>query len=170
MNKNNRSLKTIFTEALEHYRKRDLKTAEIVCYKILSIDPNHFDAISLLANISAVNQNFDKAKEFLNKAIEIQPKNTSILNKYIQETKKGKKYLIKNLNKLGFSYHNSYANFLLVDFKTRNLKMKVWNYMKNKNILISGERNIPGCKNFLRFTLGPVKYMKLITNTLNKLI
>ena len=43
MNKNNRSLKTIFAEALEHYRKRDLKTAEIVCYKILSIDPEKFN-------------------------------------------------------------------------------------------------------------------------------
>ena len=51
MNKNNRSLKTIFTEALEHYRKRDLKTAEIVCYKILSIDSNHFDSVSLLSNL-----------------------------------------------------------------------------------------------------------------------
>ena len=38
MNKNNRSLKTIFAEALEHYRKRDLKTAETVCYKILGIE------------------------------------------------------------------------------------------------------------------------------------
>ena len=95
-------------------------------------------------------------------------KNESILKKYIQETIKGKKYLIKNLNKFGFSYYNSYANFLLVDFKTKNLKKKVWNYFKNKNILTAGEPNISGCKNFLRFTLGPVKYMKLITNTLNK--
>ena len=95
-------------------------------------------------------------------------KNKSILKKYIQQTVKGKKYLIKNLNKLGFSYHNSYTNFLLVDCKTKNLKMKIWNYLKNKNILTTGESNIPGCTNFLRFTLGPVKYMKLITNTLNK--
>ena len=72
------------------------------------------------------------------------------------------------MNKAGLSYYNSYANFLLVDFKTKNLKIKVWNYLKNKNILITGEPNIPGCKNFLRFTLGPVKYMKLIINTLNK--
>jgi Tfp pilus assembly protein PilF len=33
-----------------------------------------------LANIFALNRNFDKAKEFLEKAIEIQPKNTTILN------------------------------------------------------------------------------------------
>jgi len=95
-------------------------------------------------------------------------KNTSILKKYIKETKKGKKYLIKSLNKLGFSYHNSYANFLLVDLKTQNLKMKVWHYLKNKNILITDEPRIPGCKNFLRFSLGPIKYMKLITNALGK--
>ena len=96
-------------------------------------------------------------------------KNKSVLKKYIKETIEGKKYLIKNLDKLGFPYYNSYTNFLLVDFRTKNFKNKVWNYFKNKNILITGEPNIPGCKNFLRFTLGPVKYMKLIINTLNKL-
>ena len=95
-------------------------------------------------------------------------KNKNILKKYIQETIKGKKYLIENLNRLGFSYHNTYTNFLLVDLKTKNLKKKVWNYLKNKNILVTGEPNIPGCKNFLRFTLGPIKYMKLVINTLNK--
>ena len=63
-----------------HYRKKDFKTAEVFCYKILSIDRNHFDSISLLANIFAVNRNFDKAKEFLEKAIKIQPENTTILN------------------------------------------------------------------------------------------
>jgi len=95
-------------------------------------------------------------------------KNTSILKKYIKETKKGKKYLIKSLNKLGFSYHNSYANFLLIDLKTQNLKMKVWHYLKNKNILNTDEPRISGCKNFLRFSLGPVKYMRLIIKTLEK--
>ena len=95
-------------------------------------------------------------------------KNKSILKKHIQETIKGKKYLVKNFNKVGLSYYNSYTNFLLVDFETRNLKMKVWNYLIKRNILAAGASSIPGCKNFLRFTLGPVKYMKLITNALNK--
>ena len=80
MNKNKQSLKTIFVEASGHYRKKDFKTAEVFCYKILSIDRNHFDSISLLANIFAVNRNFDKAKEFLEKAIKIQPENITILN------------------------------------------------------------------------------------------
>ena len=46
--------------------------------------------------------------------------------------------------------------------------MKVWDSLK-KNILVTEEPNIPGCKNFLRICLGPVKYMKLVINSLNKL-
>ena len=80
MDKNIQSLKTFFTEALERYKKKDFKTTEVFCYKILSIDRNHFDSLSLLANIFAINRNFDKAKEFLEKAIKIQPKNMNILN------------------------------------------------------------------------------------------
>ena len=95
-------------------------------------------------------------------------KNKTILKKNIKETKKGKEYLVKNLNRLGFNYHNSFANLLLIDFKTRSLKMKVWDSLKKKNILITEEPTIPGCKNFLRFCLGPVKYMRLIIKTLEK--
>jgi len=95
-------------------------------------------------------------------------KNDSILKKYIQETKKGKKHLIKTLDKFGFFYHNSYTNFLIVDFKTEKLKNKIWQYLKKKNILIPEGLQIPGFKTFLRFTLGPIKYMKLITNALGK--
>ena len=80
MDKNIQSLKTFFTEALERYKKKDFKTTEVFCYKILSIDRNHFDSLSLLANIFAINRNFDKAKEFLEKAIRIEPKNLTILN------------------------------------------------------------------------------------------
>ena len=40
MNKNKQSLKGIFVEALKHYKKKDFKTTEIFCYKILSIDSN----------------------------------------------------------------------------------------------------------------------------------
>jgi len=38
-------------------------------------------------------------------------KNESILKKYIQETNKGKKYLTKVLDRLGFFYFDSHANF-----------------------------------------------------------
>ena len=77
MEKKNKTLKEIFAGAFENYQKGDLKIAENFCYKILSIDPNHFDSILLLASIFAKNNNFNKAKQFLHKAIEIQPKNVS---------------------------------------------------------------------------------------------
>ena len=80
MSKNNKTLKEIFETAHENYRKKDFKNAEIYCYKILSINPNHFDSLSLLANISAINKNFSNAKELLQKAIKIETKNTSAIN------------------------------------------------------------------------------------------
>jgi len=95
-------------------------------------------------------------------------RNNTILKKYIQETKKGKEYLIKNLNRLGFNHHKSYANLLLVNFKNQNLKTKVWNFLKQKNILVTEEPSIPGGKSFLRFGLGPVKYMKLVVKIIKK--
>ena len=63
MNKNEQTLKSIFLKAAENYKKKDFKNAEIFCYKILSIDPNHFDSLSMLATISAINRNFNNAKE-----------------------------------------------------------------------------------------------------------
>ena len=80
MNIKKKTLKESFIEALVNYNKKDFKTAEIFCYKILSIDPYHFDSISLLASINAINRDYEKAKELMLKAVEIQPKNTSSLN------------------------------------------------------------------------------------------
>ena len=67
-NKNKKSLKEIYIEAVENYKNKNLKVAEKLCFKILSIDSNHFDSISLLATISAMSRNFEDAKNFLLKA------------------------------------------------------------------------------------------------------
>ena len=78
MNKKGQTLKEIFVQALECYKQKNFKDAEIFCYKILSIDSNHVESISLLATISAFSGNYIKAKELLIKAIEIEPHNASI--------------------------------------------------------------------------------------------
>ena len=75
MKKNGGSLKEIFQEALNFYNKKDFKTSEIYCYKILSIDPNHFGSMSMLATLSAIKGDFIKAKELLTKAVEIEKNN-----------------------------------------------------------------------------------------------
>ena len=63
MNKNRETLKETFAKAFYSYKKNDFKNAEILCYKILSIDANHVDSISLLSTISAINKNFHQAKD-----------------------------------------------------------------------------------------------------------
>ena len=40
---------------------------------------------------------------------------------------------------------------------------------KNK-ILIHGEPNLPGCKNYIKFTTGPKPYMKNIERLITKCI
>ena len=80
MNKNNQSLKEIFLSAVESYKKKDFKNAEIICFKVLSIDSNHFDTIYLLATLNAIKRDFKKAKELMIKAVNIQPKNKGALN------------------------------------------------------------------------------------------
>ena len=127
MNKNKQSLKTTFVEALGHYRKKDFKTAEVFCYKILSINSSHFDSISLLANIFAVNRNFDKAKEFLEKAIKIQPENTTILNnlgtayRELGDTEKAMTFYQKVLG-INSNHTNANYNLGLIFYELKELK------------------------------------------------
>jgi len=80
MNKNKSTLRDLFIDALKSYKKKDFKTAKILCSKILSIDSNHCESLILLANISAINKDFKQSKQLLSKAIDIQPKNVSVLN------------------------------------------------------------------------------------------
>ena len=80
MNKKNQTLKENFIEAFKKYKNNDFKNAEQSCYKILSIDPNHFDSISLLATISFTKKDFSKAKQLMLQAIEVKPNDLSALN------------------------------------------------------------------------------------------
>jgi len=127
MNENNQTLKTTFAAAIENYKKRDFKTAEIYCYKILSIDPNHFDSISMLASISAFNSNFNKAMELLKKAIEVQPKNTRALHnlgtayKELGKLKEAINYYKKVLQ-IDPKHTNAHYNLGLVFYKLNEFK------------------------------------------------
>ena len=78
--KNTKTLKDTYGVAYNNYKKGDLKAAEILCYKILSIDPSFIESKILLANISAKNRNFKETKKLLVEANEQEPKNISVLN------------------------------------------------------------------------------------------
>ena len=126
MNKK-KTLKEMFIEAVLSYKKGDIKNSENFCYKILSIDSNHFDSIFLLASIFAKNNNFDKAKELLHRAIEIQPKNLSALNnlatayKTLGHLEKSINYYNKVLE-TDPNHVNANYNLGLVFYAMKNLK------------------------------------------------
>ena len=80
MKKKNQSLNEIFSTAEENYKKKDFQTAEILCNKILNIDPNHFNSLFLLSTIFGIKNDFKRVKELLIKASKVQPNNVSVYN------------------------------------------------------------------------------------------
>ena len=98
----------------------------------------------------------------------INPSKDQIFNNYVKETTKGKKFLIRNLSKLGFKYFNSYSNFIVINLKSKILKEKIFKSLSSKEILCKNAPNMLAFKNCIRFTLGPIKYMRLIVNILEK--
>ncbi len=137
MNKSTQTLKETFFTAVESYNKKDFKNAEALCYKILSIDPNHSDSIFLLANISASNRNFTDAAELLLKGIKQQPKNTSALNNL------GTAY--KELGKIDISI-SYYEKVLTIDPNNTNA-----NY--NLGAVYYSLRQLDKAKNYLEKTV-----------------
>tara|TARA_Y100000590_G_C15716795_1_gene1012166 strand:+ start:890 stop:2653 length:1764 start_codon:yes stop_codon:yes gene_type:complete len=134
MKKNKQPLRKIFLEATEHYKKRDFKAVELLCYKILSIDQNHFDSISLLANIFAINSDYEKAKEFLVKAIKIEPSNTTILNNLGTASKElGKSdeaiNFYKKVLEIDSNHINANYNLGLIFYRSRDFQ-KAKNYLE----------------------------------------
>jgi len=125
-NGKNKPIKEIFVEAFVNYKKKDFKTAANICYKILSIEPNHFDSISLLATLSAMNNNFEQAKQFLLKANKIQPDNVNVLNnlgtayKELGSYEEAKSYYSKVL-KVDVNHTNAHYNLGLVFYKLKDL-------------------------------------------------
>tara|TARA_Y100000590_G_scaffold224009_1_gene253372 strand:+ start:5267 stop:7036 length:1770 start_codon:yes stop_codon:yes gene_type:complete len=127
MNKKNQSLKEIFETAVKYYKKKDFKTAEIYCYKIYSINPNHLDTLLMLATVEALKANFEKAKEFLIKAIEIKPNNVTALHNLATAYKELGKFdeAIDNYNKvlkLSPKHTNAHYNLGMTFYKSNQLK------------------------------------------------
>jgi len=143
--KKRESLKQIFEEALNNYKKKDFKNAENYCYKILNIDPNHFDSISLLATISAINRNFKKAKELILKAVEIEPNNLVALNnlgtayKELGQLEKAvntyKKVLTINPNHINANYNLGISFYALRNLKEAKIYLQKTTKIQNNYAL-----------------------------------
>ena len=146
MNKKGKTLKEDFIGAVQSFKKKDFKNAEIVCYKILSIDPNHFDSISLLATISAVKGDYVNAKELIIKALEIRPKDTGALNnlgtayKELGEPKEATN-IYKKVLTINPNHTNANYNLGLLFFDLRELKIVKSYFQKAVGVSKNHERS-----------------------------
>ncbi len=117
----------IFSEALVYYKKKNFKSAEILCNKILTIDPHHFKSLSLLATISAVLGDFEKAKKLIKQVVEIEPTNKSALNnlgtayRELGEIKKAENTYLKILE-IDQNHTNANYNLGLIYHSLKELK------------------------------------------------
>jgi histidinol-phosphate aminotransferase len=95
-------------------------------------------------------------------------KDGKILKKYVSDTSSGKKYLIKQLNNIGLESYDTFSNFILINFKTKKNQQRIFKLLTKNKILVRFPPDILACKNYLRFTLGPLSYMKMLVKVLKK--
>ncbi len=95
-------------------------------------------------------------------AAKILLKKSSLVKKYVDGINFTKSKLITALEKNNLSYFKTYANFMLINFKSK--KKRILQYASKNNILIS--KNLP-FKNYIRITLGPYNYFKGIIKIIN---
>jgi protein O-GlcNAc transferase len=69
-------LKKLFKEALSHHQGGRLSIASVLYKKIITDEPNHFDAVQMLGVIAAQQQDFQVAEKLLERAIKINSKDS----------------------------------------------------------------------------------------------
>lgn len=86
--------------------------------------------------------------------------NYDIIKSNVQKTQTGKKYLERELKKMGLKFRKSYANFVLIDVGSPEKSKEIVAFMKTKKILIGGNFNYPGMQTCIRVTVGSKKQME----------
>ena len=85
---------------------------------------------------------------------------------YRKEVEKGRKVLESYLIKKGINYFNSTTNFILIKLNSSKTINSLSKFLVKKKILCTVEKNIPHHKQIIRFSLGPVKEMKILIKKL----
>lgn len=83
-----------------------------------------------------------------------------LIEKNVQETMRGKKYVEDELAKLGIPFFKSYTNFILIDVGSFERSVQLGNALYLKKILIKSGFKVDVLKNCIRVTIGSVKQME----------
>ena len=73
MDKKKLTTKETFALAVQHHQKNNFNVAERLYNEVLNTNPSHFESIFLLGSLSAQSKKFDRAKQLLDKAVQINP-------------------------------------------------------------------------------------------------
>ena len=77
---NKKDISKIFASAYQNHQKNNLDIAQNLYGKILKEYPNHFETLFLLGTLSSILKNYDKGKQLLQKASQINPSNAKVYN------------------------------------------------------------------------------------------
>jgi len=92
-----------------------------------------------------------------------------LVNKYINQVIRGRNYLSKKINQLGFKVIGKESNFLLIDLKDKKICEKVYKGFLKDFIYVKGNYKYPLDKCLL-LTCGPIKVMKKVFLSFKKIL
>ena len=96
-------------------------------------------------------------------------KNIKKIYNYIAQVKKGRDFLKKEIQKLGFRVIGGKANFLLINFNKTETAKKVCHGLLKKYIYVKGNYQAPFDRCIL-LTCGPKKIMYRVYKEIKKII
>lgn len=98
-------------------------------------------------------------------------KNKTLINSYVNETKKGKLVIEKYFKKKnGITVFPTCTNFILLSLKNKSTLNKLYKILFKKKFLVNKEKNIPHYNNLIKFTLGPKAVMRKFIYEIEKVI
>ena len=93
--------------------------------------------------------------------------NMEIVEKIVQKLMAGKKYMVNEMNKLGYYTHPTYGNFLLIDVGEKHAG-SLAKYMFENGIIIKGGFSHRSLRQYIRISLGDVPQMKQVVECIER--
>ena len=101
------------------------------------------------------------------KFAEIMLDHVDVVKKSIREALKGKRFLERELKKMGLSYFKNYSNFVLIDVGSKEKAITIEKALKKNKILSKGGFDFP-LERCLRINIGSVWQMKRFLKVLTE--
>ncbi|RMG42044.1 MAG: histidinol-phosphate transaminase [Methanobacteriota archaeon] len=101
-------------------------------------------------------------------AVKAALKDIPFVERYVEEVKQSRRWVMNQLREMSIEVFPSYANFLLVRFGTIN--KWICKKLEQKGILIRDRSNQKQLEGYSRITIGPLQIMKRFVRTLQEIL